>query len=75
MTKDEIVERLKNFKKIDKAIIILQRKLESWTITTTILQLVLNKGIFQQGKHYWKKLINTFKRKKDDITRKIKDLD
>ena len=28
MTKDEIVERLKNLKKIDKAIIILQRKLK-----------------------------------------------
>ena len=28
MTKEEIVERLKNLKKIDKAIIILQRKLK-----------------------------------------------
>lgn len=74
MTKDEIVERLKNLKKIDKAIIILQRKLKELDNNYYSKSISLDQKISTSKVNTTeKKLINTLK-KKDDITRKIMTL-
>ena len=74
MTKDEIVERLKNLKQIDKAIIILQRKLKeldnNYNHTSGSFEQKVSSSNVNTTE---KKLINTLK-KKDDITRKIMTL-
>ena len=74
MTKDEIVERLKNLKKIDKAIIILQRKLKeldnNYNYTSVSFEQKVSSSKVNTTE---KKLINTLK-KKDDIIDQIATL-
>lgn len=74
MTKDEIVERLKNLKKIDKAIIILQRKLKeldnNYPHTSGSFEQKVSSSKVNTTE---KKLINTLK-KKDDIIDQIATL-
>lgn len=71
MTKEEIVERLKNLKKIDKAIIILQRKLKeldnNYNHTSGSFEQKVSSSKVNTTE---KKLINTLK-KKDDIIDQI----
>ena len=74
MTKDEIVERLKNLKKIDKATIILQRKLKeldnNYPHTSGSFEQKVSSSKVNTTE---KKLINTLK-KKDDIIDQIATL-
>jgi helix-turn-helix domain of resolvase len=71
MIKEEIVERLKNLKKIDKAIIILQRKLKeldnNYNYTSVSFEQKVSSSKVNTTE---KKLINTLK-KKDDIIDQI----
>ena len=74
MTKEEIVERLKKLKKIDKAIIILQRKLKELDNNYYSKSIGLDQKISTSNVNTSeKKLINTLK-KKDDIIDQIATL-
>jgi hypothetical protein len=74
MTKEEIVERLKKLKKIDKAIIILQRKLKELDNNYYSKSIGLDQKISTSKVNTSeKKLINTLK-KKDDIIDQIATL-
>lgn len=71
MTKEEIVERLKNLKKIDRAIIILQRKLKELDNNYNHASVSFEQKVSSSKVNTTeKKLINTLK-KKDDIIDQI----